>query len=341
MKALVKAKAEPGIWMQDVPKPECGRHDALIKVKKTGICGTDIHIYHWDAWSQQNVPVPMTIGHEFYGEVVEVGDAVEGIKPGDRVSGEGHFVCGTCRKCRTGKQHLCKHTLGLGVHRPGAFAEYVVLPASNVFVLPDDIEGDLGAVFDPFGNAVHSAFSFDLVGKDVLITGAGPIGIMCVAIARFVGARHVVITDVNAYRLDLARKMGASYALDVSKGNLKDVMQSLSMQEGFDVGLEMSGHPDAMQDMLASMNHGGVMALLGILPEETAINWHDVIFKGLQLKGIYGREMYETWYQMVSLVQGGLNISPVITHHFAADDYEKAFQVMASGDSGKVILEWE
>jgi threonine 3-dehydrogenase len=340
MRALVKAKREPGIWMQDLPVPEVGHNDALIRVRKAAICGTDIHIYNWDEWAQRTIPVPMAIGHEFTGEVVEVGSEVRGLEPGDRVSGEGHITCGFCRNCRAGRRHLCRNTQGVGVNRPGCFAEYVVIPAGNAFVLPDSIGDDVAAFLDPLGNATHAALSFDLVGEDVLITGAGPIGIMATAIARHVGARHVVITDVNDYRLDLARKLGVTRAVNVGNEKLDDVMKSLGMQEGFDVGLEMSGNPSAFRDMLRVMVHGGRVAILGIPPAEAAIDWNHVIFKGLLLKGIYGREMFETWYKMVTMLQSGLDVTPVITHHYGSGDYLAAFEAMKSGRSGKVVLDW-
>lgn len=341
MKALAKLHAEPGIWMTDVEKPEYGYNDLLIKIKKTAICGTDVHIYKWDDWSQQTIPVPMVVGHEYVGVVEAMGEGVRGFSPGDRVSGEGHITCGHCRNCRAGRRHLCRNTVGVGVNRPGAFAEYLVIPADNAFKLPDDISDDLAAIFDPFGNAVHTALAFDLVGEDVLITGAGPIGIMAAAVARHVGARHVVITDVNAYRLELAEKMGATRAVDVSKEKLTDVMNELGMKEGFDVGLEMSGVPSAFSQMLATMNHGGKIAMLGIPPQSVAIDWNQVIFKGLTIKGIYGREMFETWYKMASLLQSGLDLSPILTHHLPVDAYEEGFEIMISGQSGKVILDWE
>lgn len=340
MKSLVKAKREPGIWMEDVPVPEYGVNDVLIKIEKTAICGTDIHIYSWDEWAQATIPVPMTVGHEFYGVIAEVGSEVKGLKVGQRVSGEGHITCGMCRNCRAGKRHLCRNTLGVGVNRPGCFAEYLSLPASNVLVLPDNITSDQASILDPFGNATHCALAFDMVGEDVLITGAGPIGIMAVAIARHIGARHVVITDVNDHRLELARKMGATRAVNVKYQNIKDVMDELGMTEGFDVGLEMSGNPMALNDMVRAMNHGGHVAILGIPPQETPIDWNQVIFKGLVMKGIYGREMFETWYKMIAMLQSGLNIEPVITHHFPVDQFQDAFQIMASGQSGKVILHW-
>ncbi|RUO63002.1 L-threonine 3-dehydrogenase [Pseudidiomarina insulisalsae] len=341
MKALAKLHAEPGIWMTDAEKPEYGYNDILIKIKKTAICGTDVHIYKWDEWSQKTIPVPMVVGHEYVGEVAAMGDGVRGFEIGDRVSGEGHITCGHCRNCRAGRRHLCRNTVGVGVNRPGAFAEYLVIPAENAFKLPDDISDDLAAIFDPFGNAVHTALAFDLVGEDVLITGAGPIGIMAAAVARHVGARHVVITDVNPYRLELATKMGATRAVDVSKEKLTDVMQELGMKEGFDVGLEMSGVPSAFAQMLETMNHGGKIAMLGIPPQSVAIDWNQVIFKGLTIKGIYGREMFETWYKMASLLQSGLDLSPILTHHLPVDEFEKGFEIMTSGQSGKVVLDWE
>ncbi|MDH3757324.1 MAG: L-threonine 3-dehydrogenase [Gammaproteobacteria bacterium] len=340
MKALVKAKPERGIWMQDIPKPAVGHNDVLIRVNRSAICGTDIHIYQWDDWAQHTIPVPLAVGHEFSGTIVECGIEVRGFEPGDRVSAEGHITCGVCRNCRAGRRHLCMNTKGVGVNRPGAFAEYLAVPAFNVFKLPEAVTDDMAAILDPFGNATHTALSFDLVGEDVLITGAGPIGIMAVAIARYAGARHIVITDVNDYRLDLARKMGASAALNVTRDSIDDTMQALGMEEGFDVGMEMSGNPAAFRDLLRTMHHGGKVALLGIPPDDTAIDWNHVIFKGLILKGIYGREMFETWYKMSSMLQSGLNIEPVITHHFGIDDFEPAFQLMESGQSGKVILHW-
>ena len=341
MKSLVKAKAEKGIWLQDTPEPEVGHNDLLIKIRKTSICGTDMHIYNWDEWSQKTIPVPMVVGHEYVGEVVGMGQEVKGFKVGDRVSGEGHITCGHCRNCRAGRVHLCRNTEGVGVNRPGAFAEYLVIPAFNAFKIPDNISDDLASIFDPFGNAVHTALSFDLVGEDVLITGAGPIGIMAAAVAKHVGARHVVVTDINPYRLELAKKMGATRAVDVSKEDLKDVMNELGMTEGFDVGLEMSGVPVAFRDMLNKMNHGGKIAMLGIPPQDVAIDWNQVIFKGLVIKGIYGREMFETWYKMASLLQSGLDLSPIITHTFSIDDFQKGFDTMGSGHSGKVILDWQ
>ncbi|KMN51284.1 L-threonine 3-dehydrogenase [Chromobacterium violaceum] len=340
MKALAKLKAAPGLEMTDVPLPEVGHNDLLIKIVKTAICGTDIHIWNWDEWSQKTIPVPMHVGHEYVGVVAGMGSEVQGFKIGQRVSGEGHITCGYCRNCRAGRRHLCRNTTGVGVNREGAFAEYLVIPAFNAFPIPDDISDDLASIFDPFGNAVHTALSFNLVGEDVLITGAGPIGIMAVAIAKHVGARHVVITDVNDYRLELAKKMGATRAVNVAREDLKAMMQELHMSEGFDVGLEMSGNPQAFRQMLETMNHGGKVALLGIPPSNTAIDWNQVIFKGLEIKGIYGREMFETWYKMVALIQSGLDISPIITHHFKVDEFEQGFAAMLSGQSGKVILDW-
>ncbi|UQN45296.1 L-threonine 3-dehydrogenase [Agarivorans sp. B2Z047] len=340
MKALAKLKTEPGIWMTQVEMPELGHNDLLIKINKTAICGTDVHIYNWDEWSQKTIPVPMVIGHEYAGEVVDIGQEVRGFSVGDRVSGEGHITCGHCRNCRGGRTHLCRNTVGVGVNRTGCFSEYLVIPAVNAFKLPDEISDDLAAIFDPFGNAVHSALSFDLVGEDVLITGAGPIGVMAAAICKHVGARHVVVTDVNDYRLDLAQKMGATRVVNVAKHSLKDTMNELNMTEGFDVGLEMSGVPSAFSSMLELMNHGGKVAMLGIPPSDMGIDWSQVIFKGLVIKGIYGREMFETWYKMASLVQSGLDLSPIITHHYSVDDFQQGFDAMRSGQSGKVILDW-
>lgn len=340
MKSLVKAKAEPGIWMQDVSEPEYGVNDVLIKIEKTAICGTDIHIYSWDEWAQNTIPVPMTVGHEFCGEIIATGSEVKGLKVGQRVSGEGHITCGYCRNCRAGACHLCRNTEGVGVNRPGCFAEYLSIPATNVLVMPDNISSEQASILDPLGNATHCALAFDMVGEDVLITGAGPIGIMAVAIAKHVGARHVVITDVNDYRLALARQMGATKAINVKYENVSDALSELGMTEGFDVGLEMSGNPMAINDMLRTINHGGKMAMLGIPPAETPLDWNSVIFKGLIMKGIYGREMYETWYKMIAMLQSGLDIDPIITHRFPVDDYQHAFQIMASGQSGKVILDW-
>ena len=340
MKALVKKKSEPGIWLDEVERPQLGHNDVLIKISKTAICGTDIHIYNWDAWARQTIPVPMHVGHEFVGEIVETGSEVDGYRAGDRVSGEGHITCGYCRNCRAGRRHLCRNSKGVGVDRPGCFAEFLCIPAQNAFKLPDSIGDDIASILDPLGNATHTALSFDLVGEDVLITGAGPIGIMATAIARHAGARHVVITDVNDYRLDLARKMGASVAHNVANGSLDEVMDALGMTEGFDVGLEMSGNPTALRDLLRTMHHGGKVALLGLPPEETAVDWQQIIFKGLEIKGIYGREMFETWYKMTSMLQSGLDISPVITHHFPLCEFQQGFDIMRSGQSGKVILDW-
>ncbi|MGA1462084.1 MAG: L-threonine 3-dehydrogenase [Steroidobacteraceae bacterium] len=340
MKALVKAQRSPGIWMQQVERPTVGPNDVLIRMRKTAICGTDIHIYNWDSWAQRTVPVPMQVGHEYCGEIVELGTEVAGFQLGDRVSGEGHITCGHCRNCRAGRRHLCRNTIGVGVDRPGCFAEHMVLPASNVFRLPDAISDEVAAILDPLGNATHAALSFDLVGEDVLITGAGPIGIMAVAIARHVGARHVVITDVNDYRLALARRMGATRALNVATDSIDSVMAELGMAEGFDVGLEMSGNPGALRDLLRVMHHGGRVALLGIPPAEVAIDWNEVIFKGLVIKGIYGREMFETWYKMAAMLQSGLDVTPIITHRYPVSGFQEAFEVMNSGRSGKVILDW-
>jgi threonine 3-dehydrogenase len=341
VKALIKSKAQPGLWLEEAPKPRIGINDVLIRVDRTGICGTDLHIYRWDAWAERTIPVPLIVGHEFVGEIVEVGSNVADFHPGDVVSGEGHVVCGRCRNCLAGRRHLCADTKGIGVNRPGAFAEYLSLPVTNVWQHGDGIDRDVAAIFDPFGNAVHTALSFPVLGEDVLITGAGPIGIMAVAIAKHAGARFVVITDVNDYRLELARKMGATVALNVKKGNLAEVQKQLQMKEGFDVGLEMSGNPAAFRDMIDNMCHGGKIAMLGIPSGEMPIDWNKVVFNMLTIKGIYGREMYETWYQMTVMLQSGLDIQPVITHRFHYSEYEKAFEVMMSGQSGKVILDWK
>lgn len=341
MKSLVKAKPEVGIWMQDVDKPTIGHNDVLVKVNKTAICGTDIHIFNWDDWAKATIPVPMTVGHEFAGKIVDLGSEVKGLDIGDRVSAEGHVTCGHCRKCRAGERHLCRNTIGIGVDRPGAFAEYISVPASNICKLPDTINDELGAMLDPLGNAAHTALEFDLVGEDVLITGAGPIGIMAVAIARHVGARHIVITDINDYRLSIAKKMGATKAINVTHETPEDVMHDLGMTEGFDVGLEMSGNARAFSSMLDAMNHGGKIAMLGIMPEDATINWHHVIFKGLEIKGIYGRRMFETWYKMIAMLESGLDLSPVLTHRYSVDNFAEAFDVMRSGNSGKVILDWQ
>ena len=341
MKALVKSRPEPGIWMENVPVPAVGTNEVLIRVSRTGICGTDVHIFNWDGWAQRNIHTPRVIGHEFVGEIVEVGNGVSGYSVGDRVTAEGHVTCGICRNCRAGKMHLCHRAVGIGGGRDGAFAEYVVVPAVNLWPVHSDISSEVAAVLDPFGNAVHSALSFDLVGEDVLITGAGPIGIMAAAVCRFVGARHVVVTDVNGYRLDLARRMGASLVIDVAHSGIREAMSTLQMSNGFDVGLEMSGHPAAFNAMIDAMYHGGRIALLGFLPPSTEISWDQVIFKGLHLKGIYGREMFETWYKMTQILRSGLDITPVITHRFKVDDFGEAFDIVRSGRSGKVVLEWD
>jgi len=340
MKALVKKSPERGIWMEDVPEPQCGTNDVKIKVTHTGICGTDLHIYTWNEWAQRTLDLSLITGHEFCGIVEEIGPGITHYKPGDHVSGEAHITCGYCRNCRAGKRHLCHKTIGVGIQRDGAFAEYLVIPESNVWPIHKDIPSEIAAFFDPYGNAAHTALSFEMVAEDVLITGAGPIGIMAVSICNFVGARHVVITDVNDYRLDLARKMGASRAINVSHERISDVFEELNMSNGFDVGLEMSGNPDAFKDMLENMYHGGKIALLGLLPKATQINWDDIIFKGLHVKGIYGREMYETWYKMTQMLRSGLDISPVLTHKLPIDDFQEGFDIMESGNCGKVVLEW-
>jgi threonine 3-dehydrogenase len=340
VKALAKIKSEPGLWLQDVPEPEVGINDVLIHVDRTGICGTDLHIYKWDAWAQKTIPVPMVVGHEFVGEVVKVGSNVTDFFPGELVSAEGHVVCGRCRNCLAGRRHLCADTQGIGVNRAGAFAEFISVPMTNVWHHKHDINRDVASIFDPFGNAVHTALSFDMLGEDVLITGAGPIGIMAVAIAKHAGARHVVITDVNDYRLDIARKMGATVALNVKQGNLRDLQTQLGMKEGFDIGLEMSGNAAAFSDMIDNMAHGGKIAMLGIPAEPMAIDWNKVVFNMLTIKGIYGREMYETWYKMTVMLESGLDIEPVITHRYHYTEFEKGFEVMKTGQSGKVILHW-
>ncbi|MEI6077077.1 MAG: L-threonine 3-dehydrogenase [Verrucomicrobiota bacterium] len=340
MKALVKKESKPGLWLQDVPEPTIGINDVLIRVDRTGICGTDLHIYKWDAWAQKTIPVPMVVGHEFVGEIVEVGSNVSDFKPGDVVSAEGHVVCGRCRNCLAGRRHLCKDTKGIGVNRTGAFAEYISVPMTNVWHHQPGIDRDVASIFDPFGNAVHTALSFDLLGEDVLITGAGPIGVMAAGIAKHAGARYVVITDVNDYRLELAKKMGADVALNVTRGKLAEVQARLGMKEGFDVGLEMSGSPAAFRDMIDAMAHGGKIALLGIPAEPIAIDWNKVVFNMLTIKGIYGREMYETWYKMTVMLESGLDIRPVITHRFHYTEFEQGFQAMLSGQSGKVVLNW-
>ncbi|MEZ5810108.1 MAG: L-threonine 3-dehydrogenase [Rhizobiaceae bacterium] len=340
MKALVKSKAEPGIWMERVPVPEPGPTDVLIRIGKTAICGTDVHIYNWDEWAAKTVPVGLVTGHEFVGEIAEVGSAVTDYRPGQRVSGEGHVVCGHCRNCRAGRGHLCRNTLGVGVNRPGAFAEFLAIPQHNVVPIPDDVPDEIAAIFDPLGNAVHTALSFDLVGEDVLVTGAGPIGIMGALVAKSVGARKVVITDVNPGRLELARNLGIHHCIDPTKETLDQVMGRIGMTEGFDVGLEMSGAAPALRDMIASMNNGGRIAILGIPPTGFEIDWNQVIFKMLHLKGIYGREMFETWYKMIALVQGPLDVSGLITHRIGIDDYEAGFEAMRGGTAGKVVMDW-
>jgi threonine 3-dehydrogenase len=340
MKALAKLYPQEGVWLHETEKPVVGHNDLLIKIRKTAICGTDVHIYNWDEWSQKTIPVPMTIGHEYVGTVVEIGCEVEGFSIGDRVSGEGHITCGHCRNCRAGRRHLCRNTQGVGVNRAGAFAEYLAIPAVNAFKIPDNISDELAAIFDPFGNALHTALSFDLVGEDVLITGAGPIGIMAAAVAKHVGARHVVLTDINEYRLNLARSLGVVHTVNVAEQSLDQKMADLKMTEGFDVGLEMSGSAPAFRKMLDVINHGGKIAMLGIPSSEVAIDWGKVIFKGLVLKGIYGREMFETWYKMASIIQSGLDLTPIITHRFSVDEFQQGFDVMRSGASGKVILDW-
>jgi threonine 3-dehydrogenase len=340
MKALVKSRAEVGLWLEDVPEPEIGINDVLIKVLRTSICGTDLHIYDWNEWAQKTIPVPMVVGHEFVGKIVEVGSNVLDFFPGMLVSGEGHVVCGRCRNCLAGRRHLCAHTLGVGVNRPGAFANYIALPMTNVWHHDESVDRDIACIFDPFGNAVHTARSFPVLGEDVLITGAGPIGIMSAAVARHSGARHIVITDVNPWRLELARKVGVTLAVDVRNTRLKDVQKQLGMKEGFDVAFEMSGEASALRDMLANMCHGGKIAMLGLPSHEMAIDWNTVIFNMLTIKGIYGREMYETWYMMTVMLQSGLDIRPVITHRFHFTEFQKAFEIMKSGQAGKVILNW-
>lgn len=341
MKALVKKYPEPGIWLDSMPVPSVGTNEVLIKVSRTGVCGTDLHIYHWDDWAQRNVHTPRIIGHEFVGSIVEVGPGVQGYAVGDRVTGEGHITCGICRNCRAGKRHLCHLAVGIGGGRDGAFAEYLVMPAANLWPAHPEIPSAVAAIMDPLGNAVHSVLSFDMVAEDVLITGAGPIGIMATAVCRFVGARHVVVTDVNDYRLELARRSGASRTVNVTRESLADAMQELKMTNGFDIGLEMSGSPAAFADMIERMYHGGRIALLGFLPPTTRIDWDQVLFKGLHLKGIYGREMFETWYKMTQMLRSGLDVASVITHSFPAEDYLHAFEILDSGQCGKVILEWD
>jgi threonine 3-dehydrogenase len=340
MKALVKKYAEAGLWMEDVPEPEVGPKDVLIRIRKTSLCGTDVHIWKWDAWSQKTIPVPMVVGHEFCGVVAGVGSGVTDVQVGDLVSGEGHIVCGRCRNCLAGRRHLCPYTQGVGVNRAGAFAEYLSIPYTNVYKVDPSIPEEVISTFDPLGNAVHTALSWDLVAEDVLITGAGPIGCMAAAICRFAGARHVVVTDVNPYRLDLARKLGATRVVNVAEEKLSDVVCSLGMREGFDVALEMSGNANGLKDILEYTSNGAKVSLLGIFPESFAVDWDKVIFKGLVLKGIYGREMYESWYKMTSMIRAGLDISDVITHRFTVDDFAEGFRVMMSGQSGKVVLDW-
>jgi threonine 3-dehydrogenase len=340
MKALVKSRREPGLWLEDVPEPQVGINDVKMRVLVTGICGTDLHIYEWDAWAQSTIPVPLVIGHEFVGEVTEVGSNVNDFRPGDIVSGEGHVVCGRCRNCLAGRRHLCAHTVGIGVNSPGAFAEYIVLPMTNIWKHSPGVDLEVAAIFDPFGNAVHTALSFPVLGEDVLITGAGPIGIMAAAVVRFAAARHVVITDVKPKRLQLAEKLGVTLAVNTTETRIADVQKRLGMHEGFDVGLEMSGNAAAFREMLANMSHGAKIAMLGIPSGEMAIDWKHVIFNMLTLKGIYGREMYETWYKMTVLLESGLDIKPVITHRYRWNEYEKGFAAMKAGDSGKVILDW-
>jgi threonine 3-dehydrogenase len=340
MKALAKSRRGRGLWLEDVPEPEYGINDVLIRVRYTGICGTDVHIYDWDEWAQKTIPVPMVIGHEFVGEIVEVGSNVNDFHPADIVSGEGHVTCGRCRNCLAGRRHLCAFTSGVGVNRPGAFAEFVVLPMSNIWRHEPHVNQEVAAIFDPFGNAVHTALSFPVLGEDVLITGAGPIGIMCIPVVKRAGARHVVITDLNPYRLELARKMGATLAVNTAETPLREVQKQLGMQEGFDVGLEMSGNGAALRDMIANMSHGGKIAVLGIPAKEVALDWSKVIFNMITIKGIYGREMYETWYKMSVLIHSGLDISPVITHRYSYTDFEAGFTAMRSGQTGKVVLDW-
>ena len=340
MKALVKRSAEPGIWMENVPIPAVSTNEVLVRVEKTAICGTDLHIYNWDEWSQRTIRPPLVIGHEFVGEIVELGPGVDNYELGDRVSAEGHITCGMCRNCRAGRRHLCAHTTGIGVNRDGAFAEYINVPASNLWLIPDSIPSEIAACFDPLGNATHCALSFPMVGEDVLITGAGPIGIMAAGICRFIGARHVVVTDVNDYRLALAEKMGATHLVNVARESLDEAMRAQAIYEGFDIGLEMSGNAEAFNDMLHHMYHGGRIALLGILPAATIIDWDQVIFKGLHIKGIYGREMFETWYKMTQMIAGGLDLAPMLTHRIAIDDYMAGFEAMKNGDCGKVVCSW-
>ncbi len=340
MKALVKRRAERGLWLEEIAEPAIGINDVLIRVRYTGICGTDVHIYQWDTWAQKTIPVPMAIGHEFVGEIVEVGANVNDFYPGDIVSGEGHVVCGRCRNCLAGRRHLCAHTLGVGVNRPGAFAEFISLPMTNIWRHDPKIDQEVAAIFDPFGNAVHTALSFPVLGEDVLITGAGPIGLMAIPVVRHAGARHIVITDMNPFRLQLARKMGASLAVNPTEMPIAEVQKRLGMLEGFDVGLEMSGNAEALRDMVANMSHGGKIAILGIPTKEMPMDWRQVIFNMLTIKGIYGREMYETWYKMSVMLEAGVDIAPVITHRYAYSDFQQGLDAMISGQTGKVILDW-
>tara|TARA_B100000686_G_scaffold153558_1_gene161001 strand:+ start:56156 stop:57178 length:1023 start_codon:yes stop_codon:yes gene_type:complete len=340
MKALVKSSPAPGIWMENIPIPDCSTNDVKIKITHTAICGTDLHIYKWDEWSQRTIKTPIVPGHEFVGIVEDIGDGVTHYKPGDRVSGEGHITCGYCRNCRAGKRHLCHRTIGIGINRNGAFSEYLIMPESNVWPIHNEIPSKIAAFFDPLGNAVHTALAFEMVAEDVLITGAGPIGIMAVSICNFVGARNIVITDLNDYRLELAKKMGATKTINVKHNKISDVFEELNMSTGFDVGLEMSGNPDAFKEMLANMYHGGKIALLGLLPESTNVNWDDIIFKGLIVKGIYGREMYESWYKMTQMLRSGLDISKVLTHTIPIDNFQEGFDIMESGNCGKVVFKW-
>ncbi|MCB9228682.1 MAG: L-threonine 3-dehydrogenase [Deltaproteobacteria bacterium] len=340
MKSLVKSQEKPGLWMEESLRPVPGPGEVLIRVRKTAICGTDLHIYNWDAWARKTIPVPLIIGHEFSGEVADLGPGVTGIEPGDRVSAEGHITCSVCHNCRSSMRHLCRNTLGIGIHRHGAFAEYMTVPVANIFRIPDDISDDIAAIFDPFGNAVHTALSFSLVGEDVLITGAGPVGLMAATVARRAGARHIVVTDPNPVRLELARKMGATLAANPAQQSLTQLMNTLKMEEGFGVGLEMSGHPVAFRQMISAMNHGGKIAVLGIFPEEVTMDWSEPVFKGLHMKGIYGREIFGTWYKMSALLQSGLDISSVITHRFPVSEFERGFELLREGQASKVILDW-
>ena len=340
MKALVKNISEKGIWLKDVAKPAIKTNDVMIKITHTAICGTDLHIYKWDDWAKKTIKTPLVIGHEFCGEICEIGAGVKNLKVGDRVSGEGHLTCGNCRNCRAGKRHLCHKTIGIGVHRDGAFAEYLSLPESNVWPIHNDISSEIASFFDPLGNAVHTALSFDITGEDVLITGAGPIGLMCVAICKYSGAKNIVITDINEYRLAIAKELGASKTINIKKDSIDNHLEKLGIKYGFDVGLEVSGNPTAFNSMLTNMYHGGSIALLGILPNNTLIDWDDIIFKGLKIKGIYGREMYETWHKMVQILRGGLDVKKILTHTFPVSNYQEAFDILDIGQCGKVVLEW-